>query len=260
MTRYAYIRVSTQAQSYDRQILKLKEYFDRMAINQDGITVVEEKITTHTRFTERAIYPILKKASEGDIIYVCQLDRLGRTMMDILELVDYATKKGIMLLTIDNGYQLENRTAMGKMYLGILSAMAEAERELRAERCQAGIDAAKEEIKRNGFRIARCSGRKQTRIGNARGCDMRAAVDASSRKRTESAILWMEQSKAVSRARSKRAEGWKIDDIVKDLGELYDQHIPVDPEQKNPYATPSGCKPSKGTVSKWCREMNPLAI
>lgn len=257
MARYAYIRVSTQAQSYDRQILKLKEYFDRMAINQDGITIVEEKITSHTRFTERKIYPILKGAKEGDIIYVCQLDRLGRTMMDILELVDYATKKGIILLTIDNGYQLENRTAMGKMYLGILSAMAEAERELRAERCQAGLDAAKEELARKGKRIARCSGREQTHFGNEKGCDMSKAVEASAQKRVDTAILWREQSKAVSRARSKRAEGWKIDDIVKDLCELYDD---FDGNGINPYGTPSGCKPSKGTVSKWLRDSNPLFV
>lgn len=257
MARYAYVRVSTQAQSYDRQILKLNEYFDRMGTDKDSITIVSEKITSHTRFTQREIYPILEKASEGDIIYVCQLDRLGRTMVDILELVDYATKKGIILLTIDNGYQLENRTAMGKMYLGILSAMAEAERELRAERCQAGLDAAKEELARKGKRIARCSGRVQTHFGNQKGCDMSKAVEASAIKRVNDAILWLEKSKAVSRARAKRAEGWKIDDIVKDLCELYDD---FEEDGPNPYGTATGCKPTKGTVSKWCREMNPIAI
>lgn len=252
MARYAYIRVSTQAQSYDRQILKLKEYFDRMAINQDGITVVEEKITSHTRFTERAIYPTLKKASEGDIIYVCQLDRLGRTMVDILELVDYAVKKGVILLTIDNGYQLENKTAMGKLYLGMVSAMAEAERELRAERCQAGMDAALEEIKRNGYRTTK-RGTIQTRWGNAKGCDMSAANEASCRAKQDAMILWREQSKGYNWVRTQLAKGKSRTIILEEFNELHE----TDPEN---YSTREGKPLSKGVLSKWCREMNPLAV
>lgn len=259
MACFCYIRVSTQSQSYDRQILKLNEYFDRMRINKDGITIVSEKITSHTHFTERKIYPILQNAQEGDVIYVCQLDRLGRTMMDILELVDYATKKGVILLTIDNGYQLENRTAMGKMYLGILSAMAEAERELRAERCQAGIDAAKEEIAKYGKRISRISGKEQTHFGNKKGCDMSAAIEVSVQRRIDTAIMWRNKSKAVMFARRRRGEGWGIVQITDELGKLYDEFHETD-GTKNPYATPTGCKPTKGTVSKWCRDMNPLGV
>lgn len=90
--------------------------------------------------------------------------------------------------------------------------------------------------------------------------DVSAMVEAAAQKRSEAAILWMEGSKAVERARAKRAAGWKIDDIVRDLGELYDQNIPADPKHKNPYGTANGCKPTKGTVSKWCREMNPIAV
>lgn len=252
MARYAYIRVSTQAQSYDRQILKLKEYFDRMAINQDGIIVVEEKITSHTRFTERKIYPILKSAQEGDIVYVCQLDRLGRTMVDILELVDYAVKKGIILLTIDNGYQLENKTAMGKLYLGMVSAMAEAERELRAERCQAGMDAALEEIQRNGYRTTK-RGTIQTRWGNAKGCDMSAANEASCRAKQDAMILWREQSKGYAWVRTQLAKGKSRALILEEFNELH----AADPEN---YSTRAGKPLSKGVLSKWCREMNPLAI
>ena len=113
------------------------------------------------------------------------------------------------------------------------------------------------------------SGRECSRLGRpADGIDehgkpywdMSAMVEAAAQKRSEAAILWMENSKAVERARAKRAAGWKIDDIVRDLGELYDQNVPTDPKHKNPYGTANGCKPTKGTVSKWCREMNPIAV
>lgn len=252
MARYAYIRVSTGKQTYDRQFHDFNKYFDRMGMSWDGVEIVSEKITSHTRFTERAIYPTLKKASEGDIIYVCQFDRLGRTMVDILELVDYAVKKGVVLLTIDNGYQLENKTAMGKLYLGMVSAMAEAERELRAERCQAGMDAALEEIQRNGYRTTK-RGTIQTRWGNAKGCDMSAANEASCRAKQDAMILWREQSKGYAWVRTQLAKGKSRALILEEFNELH----AADPEN---YSTRAGKPLSKGVLSKWCREMNPLAI
>lgn len=252
MARICYVRVSTQSQTYDRQMGDFNKYFERMGMSWDGVEIVSEKITSHTRFIERAIYPTLKKASEGDIIYVCQLDRLGRTMVDILELVDYAVKKGVILLTIDNGYQLENKTAMGKLYLGMVSAMAEAERELRAERCQAGMDAALEEIKRNGYRTTK-RGTIQTRWGNAKGCDMSAANEASCRAKQDAMILWREQSKGYKWVQAQVMKGKSRALILEEFNELH----AADPEN---YSTREGKPLSKGVLSKWCREMNPLAV
>lgn len=83
--------------------------------------------------------------------------------------------------------------------------------------------------------------------------DLSAANEASCIAKQEAAILWREQSKAYKRAQRKRTEGWSITQITADLSELYDE----DPQG---YCTPNGCKPTKGTVSKWCREMNPLAV
>lgn len=127
----------------------------------------------------------------------------------------------------------------------------------------------RKKMQENGERWISNTGRECDRLGRpADGIDengnpywdVSAMVEAAAQKRSEAAILWMESSKAVERARAKRAEGWRIDDIVRDLGELYDQNIPADPKYKNPYGTANGCKPTKGTVSKWCREMNPIAV
>lgn len=264
MARYAYIRVSTQHQSYERQEYKLKEYFNRERIDTTDIIYVSEKITSRTEFTERKIYPILAKGKSGDIVYVASLDRLGRTQLDILSLVRYAVDKGITLLTVDNGQRLENKTPMGKLYLSLVSAFAESERELITERVQEGVTAAREEIVRNGVRITR-KGTMQTHWGNAKGTGetkriMAIANEASCIAKQEAAILWREQSKAVMFAQRQRRAGWSIQQIADELGHLYDENISANPEDKNPYATPNGCKPSKGTVSKWCREMNPLTV
>lgn len=89
--------------------------------------------------------------------------------------------------------------------------------------------------------------------------DVSAMVDAAAQKRSEAAILWRDQSKAVSFVRRKKAEGWTLTQITDELGKLYDEFVSTD-GSANPYATPNGCKPQKGTVSRWCREMSPIAI
>lgn len=258
MALFAYIRVSSQKQSYDRQKLELDNYFNTHGISTHGIKYVQEKITSYTTFKERAIYPILKNGKPGDIVYVCQLDRLGRTVEDIIHLVKFADEKGIELQTAD-GFRVTYTTPQGKMMLTLLAMVAEMERELRAERCQSGTDAAIKELKENGFRISRVSGKVQTRWGNAKGCDMSAANAASCQAKQDAAILWREQSKAISFVRRKKAEGWSVTQITEELGSLYDENHSSDPNSKNPYGTPKGCKPCKGTVSKWIREIGVIS-
>lgn len=267
MKQTAYVRVSTQEQSYDRQRLEFETYFNNRNIDPATVEFVEEKITSHTNFKQRAIYKVLKNAQPGDIVYACQLDRFGRSVQDVLDLVDFAMAQGVELVTLD-GHTIENKTPMGRMILTMLAAFAEMERTLRAERCLSGMEAAKAEIATHGRRTARCSGREQTRFGNEKGTNetkriMAIARESSIAKRMDSAIAWREQSIAVEYVRTERMKGRGIVEITASLGELYDMHEKkrdASSDKPNPYATPNGCKPQKGTVSRWCREMNPIAI
>lgn len=252
MKKTIYIRVSTGRQTYDRQMYKMREYFTRMGMNIEDTEVVEEKITSHTEFTQRKIYPVLKEAQEGDIIYVCQLDRLGRTMVDILKLVDFAVQRGVSLITIDNGYQLENKSAMGKLYLGMVSAMAEAERELRAERCQAGVDAAREQIERDGFRITK-AGKIQRRWGNPKGFDTSAASRARAESAQKALLEWKQTSKAFQWVARQVAKGTPRNVIIDEFNVLHEQLPEV-------YCTRQGKPLCKGVLSRWIASMNGLAV
>lgn len=255
MALIAYIRVSSEKQSYDRQKLELVNYFRAHGINTDGIQYVQEKITSYTSFKERAIYSILKNGKPGDIVYVCQLDRLGRTVEDIIHLVKFADGKGVELQTAD-GFRVTYTTPQGKMMLTLLAMVAEMERELRAERCQSGTDAAIKEIEVNGFRIARKSGKIQTRWGNEKGTDetkriMAIARDARSRACQDAKILWREQSKGFAWVRAQLAKGKSRALILGEFNELHE----VNPED---FSTREGKPLSKGVLSKWCAQMPPL--
>lgn len=116
-----------------------------------------------------------------------------------------------------------------------------------------------DERKKQGKWISK-SGRVCTHLGREKGCDLSAASQAASLARTNAKIAWLEGSQAYDYACLKRAEGWTINKIVDEIGVLYDGFKPKKEGEKNPWATPTGCKPSKGTVSKWLREANPLTL
>lgn len=97
-------------------------------------------------------------------------------------------------------------------------------------------------------------------MGPGKGTDTTAMREASIISKQESAIKWREKSQAVKFVRRKRAEGCGILQITDELGKLFEDYATSYPDMPNPYGTPKGCKPTKGTVSKWCREMNPLLI
>ena len=243
----AYIRVSTQAQSYDRQEYTLKQHFTNHGMSLDDIDFVEEKITSHTSFKERAVFTVLNNAQPGDKIYTCQVDRLGRTVEDIISLAKFADSKGVEIYALKEQQTITYTTYTGKMYLTLMAMVAEMERELRAERCQAGLEAAKEEIRRNGFRIARVSGKIQTRWGNEKGYDMSKAVAASSVVLTAKKVAWRENSPAFQWVVSKIKEGWPRKTIIEEFNKLHE----IQPEV---FCSPRGSKLSPGLLSYWIRD------
>lgn len=246
MKRTAYIRVSTQAQSYDRQMITFRDYFKARGVDPKAIQYVTEKVSSHTSFKEREIFKLLNNAEPGDIIYACQLDRFGRTVQDVLDLVDFAMTKGVELVTLD-GHTIENRTPIGRMILTMLAAFAEMERTLRAERCSAGKEAEKEELRKNGYRISRCSGKMQTRIGNEKGCDMSAALEASNIAKTAKKLAWRESSLAFKWVREKLKDGWDRNHILEEFNKMHQL-------QPDVFCTPQGKELTKGNLSYWIRD------
>lgn len=247
MKQTAYIRVSSEKQSYDRQKLELDRYFTNHGIDPGRVDYIQEKITSYTTFQQRAIYPILKDAQPGDIIYVCQLDRLGRTVEDIIQLVKFADRQGVELLTAD-GYRVTYTTPQGKMMLTMLAMVAEMERELRAERCQSGTDAAREEIRKNGYRIARSSGKTQTRWGNKKGCDMSAAYTAAGIAHTDRKTEWRENSPAFKWVVEKIKSGTPRNEVIEEFNRLHEL-------QPDVFCTPKGAPLSKGVLSYWLKDI-----
>lgn len=264
---YIYLRVSTGGQTYEQQMQTITDHFRKIGSdvkNADGI--VEEHVSGAVEWRQRKLQRLVEKCKDGDTIFVSELSRLGRDQADIFSLVDYATKKkGLNLFICKDNMMLENKTTGGKMMLFFYSMQAEAERTNTCERNLARAAWEREQIAKHGGFMSK-GGKWVTKQGRPKGADMSAANEASARARTEKRTLWTEQSSAVKFARRKRAENWTIPSIVEEIGILYDVEqakidaLPDNKKYPNPYGTPTGCKPTRGTVSKWLRESNPFTL
>lgn len=83
----------------------------------------------------------LLMARDGDEIVVTKLDRLGRSLANLIELAKELEERGIGLVVLDQG--IDTSTAVGRMFFHILGAIAEFEHALMTERTHEGLAAAR---------------------------------------------------------------------------------------------------------------------
>lgn len=92
--------------------------------------------------TERPGLNTLKEIlRQGDVVVVWRLDRLGRSLKDLIEWVNHLDQLGVALKSLEE--VIDTTTATGKLVFHIFGALAEFERQLIRERTQAGLAAAR---------------------------------------------------------------------------------------------------------------------
>jgi DNA invertase Pin-like site-specific DNA recombinase len=131
--RIGYVRVSSLMQNTDRQL-------DGMELDR----VFEDKLSG--KDTNRPqLQELLSYARQGDIVYVHSLDRLGRNLDDLRNLVNQMTGKGITVTFIKENltFTSDKKNPMQELLFNIMGAFAQFERELIRERQREGIQIAK---------------------------------------------------------------------------------------------------------------------
>jgi DNA invertase Pin-like site-specific DNA recombinase len=149
MRTIAYLRVSTGGQDLGQQKLAILEYARQHRMTVDD--VVEVHGSTR-RATQRAhVLELIETLSPGDRLMVSELSRLGRSLGQILQIVDHLMQKGVRLVAIKEAIRFEGKqTLQTKAMLTLFGLFAEIERDLIAERTKEGLIAAKAKGKRLG--------------------------------------------------------------------------------------------------------------
>lgn len=133
MTLWGYARVSTADQDVQPQV---------DALHRNGVR--DEHLVIEHASGARADRPrlasLLAQVQPGDVLTVWKLDRLGRSLSHLVQVVDDLGRRGIEFRSLTEG--MDTTTATGRLTFQIVGAMAEFERELTRERTRAGLAAA----------------------------------------------------------------------------------------------------------------------
>jgi DNA invertase Pin-like site-specific DNA recombinase len=150
MLTIAYCRVSTTDQTTDNQVHEIKAagYEPTMVYADEGVS---GSMQASARPEFRKLLETLEKANGDRQLIVTKLDRLGRDTIDILSTVRKLEDRGVGVIVLQLG-KLDLTSAAGKMTLGVLSAVAEMERDLIRERTRTGLERAKAQGKKLGRR------------------------------------------------------------------------------------------------------------
>jgi len=136
----AYLRVSTLDQDCEKDKNDILRFAHDKKFGR--VEFVEEKITGTKSWKERAIFGIVEELSEGDKLIVPELSRLGRSMLEIMEILSIAKQKEIAIYDLRNGWEL-NGSIQSKVLAMAFSIAAEIERDLISKRTKEGLRAAR---------------------------------------------------------------------------------------------------------------------
>jgi DNA invertase Pin-like site-specific DNA recombinase len=141
--KIGYARVSTDDQNLALQL---------DALRSAGCEVVHEDKASGALSVRKGLADALTRCAAGDVLVVWKLDRLARSLHDLVVIAADLKGRGVGLkILTGEGAAVDTTHAQGRMIFGILAVMAEFEREMISERTVAGMTAAK----RRGVRVGR---------------------------------------------------------------------------------------------------------
>ena len=130
--RIGYARVSTDDQHLDLQ---------RDALTKAGCSVIYEEAASGKSTARPELEQCRKALREGDTLVVWRLDRLGRSLPDLVQIVAELEQRGVAFESLTE--KIETDSAAGRLVFHVFAALSEFERNLIRERTQAGLAAAR---------------------------------------------------------------------------------------------------------------------
>ena len=153
---YAYIRVSTQIQSYDGQHYEIEKWCGERSIGIDRW--VQEKVSGNRDWNERTLGTLIRRMKQGDLLVCAELSRLGRNMMMVMSILNVCSRKGIHVCSIKDHFELSD-DLQSKIVTFAFSLAAEIERNLISQRTREALAAKKAA----GVRLGRPEGASSKR-------------------------------------------------------------------------------------------------
>lgn len=137
----AYLRVSTIDQDLDKNKASILHLANEK--NLGKVDFVEETVSGKINWRKRKIATILEEMHKGDRIIVSELSRLGRSMLECMEILSIATDKGVEVYAIKGNWQLDGNI-QSKIVAMAFAMASEIERDLISKRTTEALQARKD--------------------------------------------------------------------------------------------------------------------
>jgi DNA invertase Pin-like site-specific DNA recombinase len=146
-----YIRVSSTKQTSEHQHHELKKFAKE---NKFRITKwFDETISSRKPLSKRQLGKILSELNEGDILVACEISRLGRSLLEVMRILEYCLNKGCQVWTIKENYRLGN-DIQSKVMAFAFGLSAEIERNLISQRTKSAMNT----MHAHGYKLGRPNG------------------------------------------------------------------------------------------------------
>ena len=134
-----YARVSTREQTVALQIDALKAA---------GCTKVHTEVVSGAAIERPILARLLDEVRSGDVIVIWKLDRLGRSLKNLIEIVNRLMQQNVGLKSLND--PVDTTTPQGRLVFNLFASLAEFERDVICERTQAGLSAARARGRKGG--------------------------------------------------------------------------------------------------------------
>jgi DNA invertase Pin-like site-specific DNA recombinase len=152
---YAYIRVNRDTQTTENQRFEILKFADakKLAIDE----WIEETVSGVKKMQDRKLGQVIGKLKKGDILIATEMSRLGRSLMEVMSILNELMDREVKVFTVKEGYELGNNIN-SKVLAFAFSLSAEIERNLIVQRTKEALARKKNE----GKKLGRPKGRLST--------------------------------------------------------------------------------------------------
>lgn len=134
-----YARVSTQDQNLALQY---------EALQQAGCEKIYEDKASGSRAERPGLHKAMEMLRAGDMLVAWKLDRLGRSVKQLVDMVESLHTKGVQFRSLTDS--IDTSTPSGRFFFHVMASLAEMERELTIERTRAGLETARQAGRKGG--------------------------------------------------------------------------------------------------------------
>ena len=157
MKTTAYLRISTVDQDIEKNKSDILKKTKKKRLGY--VEFIEEQISGKVSWRNRKIFAIINEAKKDDVIIVSELSRLGRSMLEIMEILSIATQKQLKIYSVKGDWHLDG-SIQSKVMAMVFSMASEIERDLISSRTKEALRFKKE----NGIKLGRPKGPGKSKL------------------------------------------------------------------------------------------------